>query len=71
MTSCRIHMSVEGLEWFVYNRSAAYDAIVEQIAKKEPQPRHSRSYSAGSQGRPFHPSSAGTESTRPSPLTRI
>ncbi|KAI0342100.1 hypothetical protein BDW22DRAFT_1358216 [Trametopsis cervina] len=26
--SCRVHMSFHGLEWFIYNRTAAYDNIV-------------------------------------------
>src|SRR5439155_5736033 len=27
---CRISISISGLEWFVYNRSPAYDAIIGQ-----------------------------------------
>ncbi|KZT11041.1 uncharacterized protein LAESUDRAFT_741340 [Laetiporus sulphureus 93-53] len=30
--SCRIHVSLQGLEWYIYNRTAAYDNIV---ARKE------------------------------------
>lgn len=26
--SCRLHLSMQGLEWFIYNRTAAYDSIV-------------------------------------------
>lgn len=26
--SCRLHVSLQGLEWFIYNRTAAYDNIV-------------------------------------------
>ncbi|TFK54421.1 hypothetical protein OE88DRAFT_1676060 [Heliocybe sulcata] len=29
--SCRILVSLQGVEWFVYNRTAAYDAIAEQM----------------------------------------
>ncbi|OCH88869.1 hypothetical protein OBBRIDRAFT_779350 [Obba rivulosa] len=31
--SCRVHMSVQGLEWFMYNRTAAYDNIVSQLER--------------------------------------
>ncbi|THH30793.1 hypothetical protein EUX98_g3395 [Antrodiella citrinella] len=26
--SCRVHVKIQGLEWFIYNRTAAYDAII-------------------------------------------
>ncbi|KZT28945.1 hypothetical protein NEOLEDRAFT_1057065 [Neolentinus lepideus HHB14362 ss-1] len=29
--SCRILVSLQGLEWFIYNRTSAYDNIVEQM----------------------------------------
>ncbi|KAH9930383.1 hypothetical protein B0H21DRAFT_878964 [Amylocystis lapponica] len=29
--SCRIHTSLQGVEWFIYNRTAAYDNIVSQM----------------------------------------
>ena len=29
--ACRIHISLQGLEWFMYNRTAAYDNIVSQL----------------------------------------
>lgn len=35
--SCRVHMKVEGLEWFIYNRTAAYDAIISAIDPSMPQ----------------------------------
>lgn len=28
---CRIHLSVEGFEWFLYNRTSAYDNIISQM----------------------------------------
>jgi len=31
--SCRIQLSLQGVEWFLYNRTAAYDGIVEQMEK--------------------------------------
>lgn len=31
--SCRIQLTFEGMEWFLYNRTAAYDSILEQIEK--------------------------------------
>lgn len=46
--SCRLHVSLQGLEWFIYNRTAAYDNIVsamENNATHEsdvPPGRHSR-----------------------------
>lgn len=32
---CRIHVYAEGVECFVYNRTPAYDAIVERMKKHE------------------------------------
>lgn len=29
--ACRVHLSLQGLEWFVYNRTAAFDNIVSQL----------------------------------------
>ena len=40
--SCRIQLSFQGLEWFLYNRTAAYDNIIAQMEKT------SRSTSRGS-----------------------
>jgi hypothetical protein len=31
--SCRVQLSFQGVEWFLYNRTAAYDGIVEQMEK--------------------------------------
>ncbi|KAG5978932.1 hypothetical protein E4U55_005753 [Claviceps digitariae] len=32
---CRIHVKVVGIEWFVYNRSAAYDSVLAGLAENE------------------------------------
>ena len=29
--ACRVHISLQGLEWFMYNRTAAFDNIVSQL----------------------------------------
>ncbi len=29
--ACRVHISLQGFEWFVYNRTAAFDNIVSQL----------------------------------------
>ncbi|KAJ7647262.1 hypothetical protein FB45DRAFT_987066 [Roridomyces roridus] len=34
--SCRVNISLQGLEWFLYNRTAAYDAIVAQMGVNPP-----------------------------------
>ena len=34
---CRFFVEARGLEWFIYNRSPAYDAILESISSKERQ----------------------------------
>lgn len=33
LSSCRIQLSFQGLEWFLYNRTAAYDNIIAQMEK--------------------------------------
>ncbi|KAH7328007.1 hypothetical protein B0I35DRAFT_472765 [Stachybotrys elegans] len=33
---CRINVNIVGLEWFIYNRSPAYDAILEGLTKTDP-----------------------------------
>ncbi|OBZ68127.1 hypothetical protein A0H81_11865 [Grifola frondosa] len=33
---CRIHMSFQGLEWFMYNRTAAFDNIIKQLDSEIP-----------------------------------
>lgn len=30
--ACRVHLSVQGAEWFLYNRTAAYDDIISQMS---------------------------------------
>lgn len=47
--SCRIQLSLQGMEWFMYNRTAAYDNIVAQM---EPL---NRSTSRGSFGERLRP----------------
>jgi hypothetical protein len=32
---CRLNVSLNGVEWFVYNRSAAYDAVVAGMTKED------------------------------------
>ncbi|KDQ57525.1 hypothetical protein JAAARDRAFT_69639 [Jaapia argillacea MUCL 33604] len=45
--NCRVHISVQGLEWFMYNRTPAYDNILSQMRASgvqtpdTPQPRYS------------------------------
>ncbi|KAI5121559.1 hypothetical protein M0805_000740 [Coniferiporia weirii] len=34
---CRIHVSVEGFEWFMYNRTASFDNILSQLAPDNPE----------------------------------
>ncbi|EJD02702.1 uncharacterized protein FOMMEDRAFT_146573 [Fomitiporia mediterranea MF3/22] len=34
---CRIHVSMEGLEWFMYNRTASFDNILSQLAAANPE----------------------------------
>ncbi|RDB25364.1 Protein CSF1 [Hypsizygus marmoreus] len=40
---CRIHVSFQGFEWFLYNRTAAYDNIIEQMEANSPSRPVSRS----------------------------
>ncbi|KAH8912894.1 hypothetical protein BR93DRAFT_974330 [Coniochaeta sp. PMI_546] len=32
---CRVNVHISGLEWFVYNRSPAYDTILEELTKEK------------------------------------
>ncbi|KAJ7218000.1 hypothetical protein GGX14DRAFT_550111 [Mycena pura] len=41
--SCRVQISLQGFEWFLYNRTAAYDSIVTQMGAKLPSRPASRS----------------------------
>ncbi|KAI9507444.1 hypothetical protein F5148DRAFT_115990 [Russula earlei] len=44
---CRFHATFEGFEWFMYNRTAAFDNIVSQMEVKTPVPeRRAQSFSA-------------------------
>ncbi|KLO15399.1 hypothetical protein SCHPADRAFT_995885 [Schizopora paradoxa] len=36
---CRIHISMEGFEWFMYNKTAATDAILEHLVSSDPEAR--------------------------------
>lgn len=43
---CRFHATLEGFEWFLYNRTAAFDYIVSQMEAKTPVPeRHAQGLS--------------------------
>lgn len=33
---CRIHISFEGLEWFIYNRTAAFENVLAQLGFTDP-----------------------------------
>ncbi|KAF7321613.1 hypothetical protein MKEN_00682400 [Mycena kentingensis (nom. inval.)] len=35
-SSCRVQISLQGVEWYLYNRTAAYDSIVAQLGVKVP-----------------------------------
>ena len=43
--SCRLHMSLQGLEWWIYNRTASYDNIVNAMETTIPE-------TANNSGRP-------------------
>ncbi len=36
---CRIHISMEGFEWFMYNKTAATDSILEHLMSSDPEAR--------------------------------
>ena len=40
-SQCRVSLNVTGLEWFVYNRSPAYDSIIKQKSQEDVVNRHS------------------------------
>ncbi|KAL4073990.1 hypothetical protein J3A83DRAFT_4507268, partial [Scleroderma citrinum] len=55
--SCRIKVTVHGFEWFLYNKTAAYDHIVSQMQASMPpnssgtsEPRHLLSRTSGLEG---------------------
>ncbi|KAF8973209.1 hypothetical protein BDZ97DRAFT_665381 [Flammula alnicola] len=76
--SCRIQLSFQGVEWFIYNRTAAYDSIVDQIEKTcRPMSRsssHRRFFTRFSRQEnvsPFYPPSAIRSAIRlPSVINR-
>ncbi|KAJ8131309.1 hypothetical protein O1611_g2317 [Lasiodiplodia mahajangana] len=53
---CRINIAVSGLEWFVYNRSAAYDSILNAMtsAVDEPLPYASNDSNGGRSNHDYH-----------------
>jgi hypothetical protein len=50
---CRFHMTFEGFEWFIYNRTAAFDNIVSQMEARTPAPER-RTQSFGTDRATFH-----------------
>ncbi|KAF9070624.1 hypothetical protein BDP27DRAFT_1401949 [Rhodocollybia butyracea] len=46
-SSCRIQVSVQGFEWLLYNRTAAYDNILAQMRSEPPERRASMQKSSG------------------------
>ena len=69
---CRFHATFEGFEWFIYNRTAAFDNIVAQMDAKTPVPER-RSQSPAADGAAsqlrqiFSKSSAGGDSAYSAP----
>ena len=49
---CRFHATLEGFEWFLYNRTAAFDYIVSQMEAKTPVPER-RAQSSSTDGATF------------------
>lgn len=39
--ACRVHISAQGLECFLYNRTAAYDGIIAQMQADSTRPSYS------------------------------
>jgi len=69
---CRFHATFEGFEWFIYNRTAAFDNIVAQMDAKTPVPERCAQSpaadGAASQRRQiFTKSSAGGDSAYSTP----
>ncbi|KAH9055046.1 hypothetical protein EDB87DRAFT_1580073 [Lactarius vividus] len=69
---CRFHATFEGFEWFIYNRTAAFDNIVAQMDAKTPVPeRRAQSPAAASQLRQiFSKSSVGGDHIAQTPRAR-
>ncbi|PGH18330.1 hypothetical protein AJ80_04508 [Polytolypa hystricis UAMH7299] len=58
---CRIEVTLHGLEWFVYNRSAAYDTIVSGFGYSAPE--QAPNDDDGSNGQPGRQASVTTNNT--------
>jgi hypothetical protein len=59
---CRISISISGLEWFVYNRSPAYDAIIDQNGQiKAGRPNSRGDYPSHASGADLDGSSIGAK----------
>ncbi|KAH9171981.1 hypothetical protein EDB89DRAFT_2174254 [Lactarius sanguifluus] len=69
---CRFHATFEGFEWFIYNRTAAFDNIVAQMDAKTPVPeRRAQSPAAASHLRQiFSKSPAGGDHIAQTPRAR-
>ncbi|KAH9041126.1 hypothetical protein EDB84DRAFT_1436665 [Lactarius hengduanensis] len=69
---CRFHATFEGFEWFIYNRTAAFDNIVAQMDAKTPVPeRRAQSPAAASHLRHiFSKSPAGGDHIAQTPRVR-
>ncbi|KAI0288543.1 hypothetical protein BC826DRAFT_1107677 [Russula brevipes] len=50
---CRFHVTFEGFEWFIYNRTAAFDNIVSYMEAKTPVPER-RAQAVGADGAASH-----------------
>ena len=66
--ACRLHLSLQGLEWFIYNRTAAYDNIIRSMESsndEQPQDTDGRPSAdgIGSLRKIFSWSSAAPDST--------
>lgn len=73
---CRISIEIRGLEWYLYNRSAAYEAILSKIAnedlsKKECSDDNGRITSISDLSFTKHVSTEKAGEDRPSPKTRV
>lgn len=62
---CRFHATLEGFEWFIYNRTAAFDYIVSQMEAKTPVPER-RTQSLGVDGAASQLRQMFTKSSPPS-----
>ncbi|KAJ3553006.1 hypothetical protein NM688_g3848 [Phlebia brevispora] len=70
--ACRLHMSLQGLEWFIYNRTAAYDNIVNAMQSSVADPHETPSGRPSAEGigslrKIFSWSSAVPDTTRVGP----